>query len=118
MDPDEAAKLYLRRIEMKIPVFETMNENELNYVKMINAGQGFFYNNVSFNVSVLLWPGNNDRHYQDKSLPLCSRRSWHLADSLWVVPLTSYRLLPHKLAHKIQNNLLRPSWRRDRGRLI
>ncbi|KAK7725024.1 hypothetical protein SLS63_008426 [Diaporthe eres] len=49
MDPDEAAKLYLRRIEMKIPVFETMNENELNYVKMINAGQGFFYNNVSFN---------------------------------------------------------------------
>lgn len=54
MDPDEAAKLYLRRIEMKIPVFETMNENELNYVKMINAGQGFFYNNVSFNVSMPL----------------------------------------------------------------
>jgi 6-phosphofructo-2-kinase/fructose-2,6-biphosphatase 4 len=49
MDPDEAAKLYLRRIDMKIPVFETMNENELNYVKMINAGQAFFYNNVSFN---------------------------------------------------------------------
>ena len=54
LDPDEAAKLYLRRIEMKIPVFETMNENELNYVKMINAGQGFFYNNVSFNVSAPL----------------------------------------------------------------
>lgn len=50
MDPDEAAKLYLRRIEMKIPVFETMNEKELNYVKMINAGRAFFYNNVSFNV--------------------------------------------------------------------
>lgn len=50
MDPDEAAKLYLRRITMKIPVFETMNENELNYVKMINAGRGFYYNNVSFNV--------------------------------------------------------------------
>lgn len=49
MEPDEAAKLYLRRIEMKIPAFETMNENELNYVKMINAGQTFFYNNVSFN---------------------------------------------------------------------
>jgi 6-phosphofructo-2-kinase/fructose-2,6-biphosphatase 4 len=49
MDPDEAAKLYLKRIDMKIPVFETMNENELNYVKMINAGQAFFYNNVSFN---------------------------------------------------------------------
>lgn len=49
MDPDEAAKLYLKRIDMKIPVFETMNENELNYVKMINAGQSFFYNNLSFN---------------------------------------------------------------------
>ncbi|KAK8100930.1 6-phosphofructo-2-kinase [Apiospora kogelbergensis] len=49
MDPDEAAKLYLRRIEMKIPIFETMTENELNYIKMINAGQKFFYNNVSFN---------------------------------------------------------------------
>lgn len=50
MDPDEAAKLYLQRIESKIPVFETMNENELNYVKMINAGRAFFYNNLSFNV--------------------------------------------------------------------
>ncbi|OLN84882.1 putative 6-phosphofructo-2-kinase/fructose-2,6-bisphosphatase [Colletotrichum chlorophyti] len=49
MEPDEAAKLYLRRIDMKIPVFETMNETELNYIKMINAGQKFFYNNVSFN---------------------------------------------------------------------
>ncbi|KZL71329.1 6-phosphofructo-2-kinase/fructose-2,6-bisphosphate 2-phosphatase [Colletotrichum tofieldiae] len=48
MDPDEAAKLYLRRIDMKIPVFETMDETELNYIKMINAGQKFFYNNVSF----------------------------------------------------------------------
>lgn len=49
MDPDEAAKLYLKRIQTKIPVFETMAEPELNYVKMINAGQAFFYNNVSFN---------------------------------------------------------------------
>lgn len=49
MDPDEAAKLYLRRMEIKIPIFETMEENELNYIKMINAGQKFFYNNVSFN---------------------------------------------------------------------
>ena len=49
MEPDEAAKLYLKRIDMKIPVFETMNENELNYIKMINAGRAFFYNNVSFN---------------------------------------------------------------------
>ena len=49
MDPREAAKLYLQRIEEKIPVFETMNEPELNYIKMINAGQSFFYNNVNFN---------------------------------------------------------------------
>lgn len=49
MDPDEAAKLYLKRISMKIPAFETMNEQELNYIRMINAGQRFFYNNISFN---------------------------------------------------------------------
>ncbi|KAG6041063.1 hypothetical protein E4U41_006086 [Claviceps citrina] len=49
MDPDEAAKLYLKRIEMRIPLFETMAEAELNYIKMINAGAKFFYNNVSFN---------------------------------------------------------------------
>ncbi|KAI4868288.1 bifunctional 6-phosphofructo-2-kinase/fructose-2,6-bisphosphate 2-phosphatase [Hypoxylon rubiginosum] len=49
MDPDEAAELYLKRIETKIPMFETMDEKELNYIKMINAGQTFFYNNISFN---------------------------------------------------------------------
>ncbi|KAI0005191.1 bifunctional 6-phosphofructo-2-kinase/fructose-2,6-bisphosphate 2-phosphatase [Xylariaceae sp. FL0662B] len=49
MDPNEAANLYLERMETKIPTFETMDEKELNYVKMINAGQKFFYNNVSFN---------------------------------------------------------------------
>jgi 6-phosphofructo-2-kinase/fructose-2,6-biphosphatase 4 len=49
MDADEAAKLYLKRIETKIPVFETMEEDDLNYIKMINAGRAFFYNNVSFN---------------------------------------------------------------------
>jgi 6-phosphofructo-2-kinase/fructose-2,6-biphosphatase 4 len=49
MDPDEAAQLYLKRIELRIPMFETMNEAELNYIKMINAGAKFFYNNVSFN---------------------------------------------------------------------
>lgn len=49
MDPDEAAERYLQRIQTKIPVFETMEETELNYVKMKNAGQQFFYNNVSFN---------------------------------------------------------------------
>jgi 6-phosphofructo-2-kinase/fructose-2,6-biphosphatase 4 len=49
MEPDAAAEKYLKRIVEKIPVFETMEEEELNYVKMINAGQAFFYNNVSFN---------------------------------------------------------------------
>jgi broad specificity phosphatase PhoE len=49
MNPDEAAQLYLKRIEMKIPMFETMDEKELNFIKMINAGEKFFYNNVSFN---------------------------------------------------------------------
>lgn len=49
MDPDEAAQLYLKRMEMRMPVFETMDEAELNYIKMINAGAKFFYNNVSFN---------------------------------------------------------------------
>jgi len=49
MDPDKAAELYLKRITMKIPMFETMDEKELNFIKMINAGSKFFYNNVSFN---------------------------------------------------------------------
>ena len=48
MDPDEAAKLYLQRIDVKIPLFETMDESDLNYVKMINAGERIQYNNVSF----------------------------------------------------------------------
>lgn len=48
MDPDEAAKLYLERIDQKIPHFETMDEPDLNYVKMINAGERIQLNNVSF----------------------------------------------------------------------
>ena len=48
MAPDHAAKLYLKRIDMKIPHFETMNESDLNYVKMINAGESIQYNNVNF----------------------------------------------------------------------
>lgn len=48
MDPDEAAKLYLERIHIKIPHFETMDEPDLNYVKMINAGERIQLNNVSF----------------------------------------------------------------------
>lgn len=48
MNPDEAARLYLKRIDMKIPHFETMTEDDLNFVKMINAGKSIEYNNVSF----------------------------------------------------------------------
>jgi 6-phosphofructo-2-kinase / fructose-2,6-biphosphatase 4 len=40
--------MYLRRINVKIPYFETMNETDLNYVKMINAGEQLQLNNVSF----------------------------------------------------------------------
>lgn len=48
MDPDEAAKLYLTRIDEKIPHFESMTEKDLNWVKMINAGRRLEYNNVTF----------------------------------------------------------------------
>lgn len=48
MDANEAAQLYLKRINMKIPLFETMMEKDLNYIKMINAGESIHYNNVSF----------------------------------------------------------------------
>lgn len=48
MDPDEAAKLYLKRIEARIPVYETMEETDLNRIKMMNAGRKISYNNVSF----------------------------------------------------------------------
>lgn len=48
MNPDEAAKLYLKRIDMKIPHFETMEEKKLNWIRMINAGVRLEYNNVNF----------------------------------------------------------------------
>ena len=48
MNPDDAARLYLKRITTKIPIYEIMCENELNYIRMINAGQKISYNNVSF----------------------------------------------------------------------
>jgi 6-phosphofructo-2-kinase/fructose-2,6-biphosphatase 4 len=48
MHPDDAARLYLKRIDMKIPHFESMNEKDLNWVKMINAGRRLEYNNVTF----------------------------------------------------------------------
>lgn len=48
MDPDAAARLYLKRIDMKIPHFESMTEKDLNWVKMINAGARVEYNNCTF----------------------------------------------------------------------
>ena len=51
MPPSEAAQLYLERLRAKFRDFETMdstNDSELNYVRMINAGAKFEYNNVNF----------------------------------------------------------------------
>jgi len=48
IDPDVAAKLYLKRISERIPSFQTMDESDLNYVKLINAGERLELNNVSF----------------------------------------------------------------------
>ncbi|MCJ1405717.1 hypothetical protein MMC11_008947 [Xylographa trunciseda] len=45
---NEAVQHYLARITAKIPHFETMNEPELNYIKMINAGERLSVNNCSF----------------------------------------------------------------------
>lgn len=45
---DDAVKHYLARIRAKIPQFETMEEPELNYIKMINAGERITVNNCSF----------------------------------------------------------------------
>lgn len=47
-DPNDAAKEYLRRILTRIPDFQTMEEKELNFVKLINAGEKIMMNNVSF----------------------------------------------------------------------
>ncbi|KAI9808684.1 MAG: hypothetical protein M1825_003836 [Sarcosagium campestre] len=47
-DSDEAVKHYLARISAKIPHFETMEELDLNYVKMTNAGERLKINNCSF----------------------------------------------------------------------
>jgi len=48
MDPDKAAKLYLTRINEKFPHFETMEESELSYIKLINAGEQIQTNNLNF----------------------------------------------------------------------
>ncbi|KAI9793401.1 MAG: hypothetical protein M1816_000293 [Peltula sp. TS41687] len=45
---DDAVKHYLARITAKIPYFETMEEPDLNYIKMINAGERVTVNNCSF----------------------------------------------------------------------
>lgn len=45
---EDAVKHYLARMSAKIPHFETMEETELNYIKMINAGQRITVNNCSF----------------------------------------------------------------------
>ncbi|KAL7270232.1 hypothetical protein RUND412_007062 [Rhizina undulata] len=45
---DEAVKDYINRINAKIPHFETMEEKELNYIKMINAGERIIVNNCRF----------------------------------------------------------------------
>jgi 6-phosphofructo-2-kinase/fructose-2,6-biphosphatase 4 len=47
-DPKEAVQHYLWRIQAKIPDYEPMDEEELNYIKMINAGEKMIVNNISF----------------------------------------------------------------------
>ncbi|KAL2003471.1 hypothetical protein VTN02DRAFT_3680 [Thermoascus thermophilus] len=45
---DDAVKHYLARISARIPQFQTMEEKDLNYIKMINAGERLIVNNCSF----------------------------------------------------------------------
>ncbi|KAK6438716.1 hypothetical protein LTR95_005077 [Oleoguttula sp. CCFEE 5521] len=47
-DPNDAVKDYLKRINARIPHYETMEEADLHYVKMINAGERVIVNNCSF----------------------------------------------------------------------
>ncbi|KAK2739026.1 hypothetical protein FQN57_006708 [Myotisia sp. PD_48] len=44
----DAVKDYLARISARIPLFETMEEPELNYIKMFNAGERMKINNCGF----------------------------------------------------------------------
>ncbi|WPG99162.1 Hypothetical protein R9X50_00197300 [Acrodontium crateriforme] len=46
--PEDAVQDYLNRINARIPHYETMEESELHYVKMINAGSRVVVNNCSF----------------------------------------------------------------------
>ncbi|PKY06882.1 6PF2K-domain-containing protein [Aspergillus campestris IBT 28561] len=45
---EDAVKHYLTRITARIPQFQTMEEKDLNYIKMINAGERLIVNNRSF----------------------------------------------------------------------
>ncbi|KAJ5822884.1 Bifunctional 6-phosphofructo-2-kinase/fructose-2 6-bisphosphate 2-phosphatase [Penicillium robsamsonii] len=45
---EDAVKHYLNRIYSRIPQFQTMEEKDLNYIKMINAGERLIVNNRSF----------------------------------------------------------------------
>lgn len=47
-DADAAVKDYLARIAARIPHFETMEEPELHYIKMLNAGQRVTVNKGAF----------------------------------------------------------------------
>src|SRR6201999_354513 len=44
----EAVKHYLNRVSAKIPHFETMEEPDLDWIKMINAGERLVVNNMNF----------------------------------------------------------------------
>lgn len=46
--PEDAVKDYLRRINARIPHFESVEEADLHYVKMINAGERVVVNNCAF----------------------------------------------------------------------
>lgn len=43
-----AVKHYLNRISAKIPHFESMEEHDLDWIKMVNAGERLIINNMSF----------------------------------------------------------------------
>lgn len=43
-DYQDAVRSYLKRIELRIPHYETMNETELSYIKLINVSERFVLN--------------------------------------------------------------------------
>lgn len=46
--PEDAVQDYLKRINARIPHYESMEERELHYVKMVNAGERVIVNNCAF----------------------------------------------------------------------